>query len=153
MDALLTEEWLRESGFKWEQLDRQPSKHWLLWLADACIDPVERRMFASPDDLGIELAKNDREPWWFCWMRADYAGRYSRLIHIRHVMKVSEVVAIIEAMTGRKFEAKDCFFGSFRSPESAASLRDEMDRIDRRIAQSQMERCDVDPSSRKIIER
>jgi len=30
--VILTEEWLKRVGFKWHQLDRQPDKHWLLWL-------------------------------------------------------------------------------------------------------------------------
>ena len=32
IDLPLTEEWLKENGFKWHQFDRQPDKHWLLWL-------------------------------------------------------------------------------------------------------------------------
>ena len=48
----ITEEWLREVGFKWHQFDRQPTKHWLLWLADT----FPRRMFHDNEDFGIELA-------------------------------------------------------------------------------------------------
>ncbi len=153
MSELITEDWLRDSGFKWEQLERQPSKHWLLWIADACIDPVERRMFSSHDDLGIELAKDDRESWWYCWIRADFGGRYSRFLHVRHVTKISEVIAIIEALTGRKFEPSDCLRGSFRVPEVAARMRADSDRLDRRIAQSQLDRFDSDPSARNLTQQ
>lgn len=152
MDDLITEDWLREVGFKWEQLDRQPSKHWLLWIADACIDPVEKRMFSSPDDLGIEVACDTQAKWWYCWLRADFAGRYSRLLHIRHITKKSEVIEIIEAMTGRSFVPSDCLYGSFRSPETASRMRLENERLDRRIAQSQMERRGCDADSRMAIE-
>lgn len=151
-DALITEDWLRECGFKWEQLDRQPSKHWLLWIADACIDPVEKRMFSSPDDLGIELAYEARESWWFCWLRADFAGRYSRLLHVRHITKRAEVIEIVEALTGRSFVPSDSMYGSLRSPETAARMKLENDRLDQRIAQSQMDSVDRrrgnDPASR-----
>lgn len=153
----INDEWLRETGFKWEQGERQPTKHWLLWIADACVDPVEpgRRKWSSPDDLGIEIACDDRGRFWYCWMRADYAGRYSRLLHIRHVTERHEVVRIIEALTGRTFDPRDVMYGSLRSPETAARLREEDDRLDRRIAKSQMESHDRstgnDPARRGAI--
>jgi hypothetical protein len=151
MSQPITEEWLRETGFKWEQLERQPSKHWILWLAAACIDPVERRAFASNDDLGIELAAGDQcEAWWYCWLRADYAGRYSRFLHVRHVTEISEVVAIIEALTGRKWDAADCMYGSFHPPEIAARFREENKRLDRAIAADWGDRNDDDPSQRGV---
>lgn len=135
---LITEEWLRASGFKWEQLDRQPGKHWLLWLAPACIDHYEhgRRMFASNDDLGIELAFNDviDRAYWFCWVRADYAGRYSRFLHVRHMLYQDEVVRLIEALTGRDWHPADAMYGSLRSPEDAARLRKDAERLDQRLA-------------------
>jgi hypothetical protein len=46
----ITEEWLSSAGFRWHQLDRQPEKHWVLWLGDA----LEDRM-TSFADLGIEV--------------------------------------------------------------------------------------------------
>lgn len=152
MDDLISEDWLRECGFKWEQLDRQPSKHWLLWIADACIDPVKDRMWSSPDDLGIEVAQDSQSKWWYCWLRADYAGRYSRLLHIRHITQKAEVIELIEALTGRSFVPSDCLYGSFRSPDVANRMRQENERLDRRIAQSQLEGIDKDPSSRKRVD-
>ena len=38
MSEPITEEWLKEVGFKWHQLARQPEKQWLLWLGDAVRD-------------------------------------------------------------------------------------------------------------------
>lgn len=100
-------------------------------------------MFASSEDLGIELADsgNPRNSW-YCWMRADYAGRYSRLIHIRHVSEVEEVVAIIEALTGRPFVQRDCLYGSFRAPEQAARLRADSESLHMRLATSWGERVE-----------
>jgi hypothetical protein len=46
----ITEEWLKEAGFKWHQLDRQPDKQWLLWLGRAIDD-------ADFEDLGIEVSR------------------------------------------------------------------------------------------------
>jgi hypothetical protein len=35
----ITEEWLREVGFRWYQFDLQPDKQWLLWLGTALAEP------------------------------------------------------------------------------------------------------------------
>lgn len=36
MEAMrITEDWLRDCGFKWEQHERQPAKHWVLWIGVA----------------------------------------------------------------------------------------------------------------------
>jgi hypothetical protein len=139
----ITETWLRESGFRWEQCDRQPTKHWLLWLAEACIDPVEtsRRMFASSStDLGIEIAQGPGGPPWYCWLRADYAGRYSRFMHVRYMANQEEVVALIEALTGRPWKSEDVMYGSLRAPEVAARLREDEQRLDKRLAKEWGER-------------
>jgi len=133
----ITEDWLRASGFKWEQLDRQPTKHWLLWLAPACVDHLEhhRRMFAATEDLGIELAfKDGQSPDWFCWVRADYAGRYSRFLHVRHMIYQYEVVQLIEALTGREWKPEDVLYGAFRSPKEADSLRKDSESLHQRLA-------------------
>lgn len=132
----ITEDWLRACGFKWEQLERQPSKHWVLWVADACIDPIERRMFSSCNDLGVELAFNDVQDfqYWYCWLRADYAGRYSRFLHVRHMLYQDEVVKLIEAMTGREWQPADAMYGSLHSPEAAAYLRKDSESLHQRLA-------------------
>lgn len=152
----ITEDWLRSCGWKWEQLECQPSKHWILWIATACIDHLEksRRLFASNDDLGIELSKTGQGDW-FCWLRADYAGRYSRLLHVRHLMYREEVVQIIEALTGRPFIIDDCMYGSFHPPETAARLRDDNERLDQRIAREWGKRVEqetgADPDQRRLL--
>lgn len=57
---LITEDWLKESGFKWHQFDRQPNKQWLLWLAGVFADG-----FTGFEDLGIELSANHDGTWFY----------------------------------------------------------------------------------------
>src|SRR5579885_196517 len=53
----ITEEWLKSIGFRWHQFDRQPDRHWLLWLGGAIGDGAA---FTSYEDLGIEVAPSLR---------------------------------------------------------------------------------------------
>src|SRR5688572_9102301 len=98
----ITEDWLREVGFKWHQFDRQPDKHWLLWVGQAC-----GQWGKSTDDIGVELAPNsydadtDDLTGWFCWLRSDVAHRYSRFIHVRRLRTRDEVIALVAALTGQ----------------------------------------------------
>src|SRR5581483_2897613 len=89
----LTEAWLRAVGFRWSQDDRQPSKHWVLWIGGACVDASEKDVgkFQSSESLGIEVAKDNRCDWWYCCVRSDFASRYGRFLHVRHIDKVSEL--------------------------------------------------------------
>lgn len=140
-DLPITESWLAVNGFKWHQFDRQPDKHWLLWLGGAI---ATRGLFHSIEDLGIEVAQG----WWknrngddvgdigswFCWLRGDTAGRYSRLLHIRHIRTVPELVRLIEALTGQAWAPANVMFGVFHTPERAARLRQEREhRLDHRL--------------------
>ncbi len=115
---LISEDWLMANGFKWHQFDRQPDKHWLLWLGWA----VDGGMFTTFEDLGIELAPTLHGKW-FCWLRGDSAGRYHRFIHVRHLQETFEVVRLIEAMTGRAFKPENCSGGILRTQEQADRLR------------------------------
>jgi hypothetical protein len=49
MTLPITEEWLKLVGFRWHQLERQPSRHWLLWLGGALDDGT----VPAVEDLGI----------------------------------------------------------------------------------------------------
>jgi hypothetical protein len=138
--APITEDWLKSAGFKWHQFERQTDKHWLLWLGDAS---RERHSFATFEDIGIELApcwwKNSKGDdagdlgKWFCWFRADSSGRYHRFIHIRHLRTVGELVRLVEAITGQKWDPANNLYGSMRKPEDAERIRQENQRFDRRM--------------------
>lgn len=130
VDVPITEEWLREVGFKWHQFDRQPTKHWLLWLGDA----LPGRMFRDSEDLGVEVCADHPNPLeWFCWLRADTAGRYHRFIHIRHLRFQHEFIALIEGITGQTWDPANNVWGSMRRPEHAARLRENAERADQRL--------------------
>lgn len=95
----LTEEWLGEVGFKYrEPGERQAWRHWTL-------------TFSEPDDHGMYL-ETTKPGWlnrngehigadhgWFLWL-----GRSTQLIHLRHVTEREEIVAVVEALTGQKWE-------------------------------------------------
>ena len=102
-EAPITEAWLSQVGFKWHSIERSPSKHWLLWCG-----ALTGRAFESFEDLGIELSL-DTSPvdsgFFYCWLRADYSGRYSRFLHIRHMRYQREVIRLIEAITDQGLES------------------------------------------------
>lgn len=143
----ISDEWLRAVGFKWHQLERQPSKQWLLWLgAVVGRDPDGgRRMFSDTEDLGIELAPcwypnavggtGGFEGQWFCWLRADTAGRYHRFLHIRHLRYTDELVGMIEGLTGQTWDPLNNMYGCMLPPDQAAYRRAEAERLDRKLAQ------------------
>jgi hypothetical protein len=135
---LITEDWLRSVGFKWSQIERQPSKHWLLWLGDCLdcprdgIETDERFFFKSGyDDIGIEVAEDGCGSY-FCWFRSDVAGRYHRLIHVRHVRYQLELVMLIVAISGRAWKPENHLYGSVKCDKCAARIRLEQDRLDRK---------------------
>jgi hypothetical protein len=120
----ITEEWLKSVGFKWHQFDRQPDKQWLLWLGDPCAHDTQ--------DIGIELA-----PWkdgeWFCWLRSDTAHRYSRFLHVRHMRVVGDVIRLIVAITDQDWNPANHFHGADNTPQRAARIREDRERLDQRI--------------------
>jgi hypothetical protein len=97
--SAITEEWLAEVGFKYRPPeDRQPFRHWTL-------------TFSEPDDYGLYLETTmpgwlnkagehvGAESGWFLWI-----GRESHHFHLRHVHEQSEIVALVEALTGLPWE-------------------------------------------------
>lgn len=127
-DIPITEDWLRDSGFRWHQLERQPSKMWTLWLGDCT-----RTGISSFEDLGIEIADNGNYPeagYWTVFLRSDSAHRYSRFIHIRYIRFQREAIALIEALTGQTWDSNNNLYGSMRTPEQAERLRKEHERLD-----------------------
>lgn len=141
----LTDDWLREVGFKWSQMERQPSKQWILWLGDCvgCDAEGKREMFSDSQDLGIELAA----AWypnavggtggfvgqWFCWLRADTAGLYHRFVHVRHLRYRHELIALIEGLTGQAWDPANNWYGCMLHPTHAAYRRQEAERLDQKM--------------------
>lgn len=131
----ITEDWLREVGFKWHQVERQPNKQWCLWLSQ-CFDDGAMWRFTGAEDLGIELAysklaPDDQEGFWFCWLRGDTAGRYHRFIHIRHLRFQSEVIQLVEAFTALPWNPANHFYGVVYCGQHAARMRQEQERFGR----------------------
>lgn len=124
-DDPITEDWLRSVGFKWHQFDRQPDKHWLLWLGGGL---REKPTMTSFEDIGIELAAGRDD--WFCWLRSDGAGRYHRFIHLRHIQTRRDVSLLVEAISGRPWSPENHFFGSLYSPRDADRIRQDLERAD-----------------------
>lgn len=123
----ITEDWLREVGFKWHQFDRQPDKHWLLWLGPAIPDRI-----TSFEDLGVEVAPC-MDGKWFCWLRADTSGRYHRFIHIRHIESRDELIALIEGLTGQRWNPANNIYGAMHTPENAKRIWQDLERPDHQI--------------------
>jgi hypothetical protein len=136
LPELISEDWLKSVGFKWHQIEHQPSKHWVLWLGNGL---NEGRSLTSSEDIGIELAANmpSRDgcpPDWFCWFRSDCAGRYHRFIHLRHLTTNTEVIRLVEAITGYPFDPANHMYGSVMTPEHAAATRKrDAERLDRQM--------------------
>ena len=136
----IDEAWLKSSGFKWHQFDRQPSKQWLLWLGDV----VSSGGFDSFEDLGVEVSahttrwKGSNEvpeyiDYWNSWLRADYSGRYSRFIHIRILKFRHELISLIEGVTGHSWNPALNIGGCMRTVEQAHRLRLNEERMDVRM--------------------
>lgn len=103
MGELITEEWLAESDFKYTQEERQPHKHWTLWLGSAIEDNL-----TDAQSIGIEVTM----AWWYnrydekignvdgwnCWLKSHHPGY--KHIHIRHLKYKHELIAICESLTG-----------------------------------------------------
>lgn len=126
----ITEDWLREVGFKWHQFDRQPNKQWLLWLGSACGE-----WGCSTEDVGIELAPMasravDNDERWFCWLRSDLSHRYSRFLHVRHIRARRDVIAMVEAITGQPWNPELHLYGSVHHPKHAEQLKADRQRLD-----------------------
>lgn len=146
----ITEEWLRSVGFRWHQLERQPDKHWLLWLG-SCIEANTIGM----EDLGLELApawwknRNGEDVGkvgrWHCWLRADTGSLYGRFIHVRYLRTQDELIALVEALTGQRWDPANNHFGSMLRPEHAERLRlEERTRLDRQMLRERPKWRDIE---------
>jgi|WetSurMetagenome_2_1015567.scaffolds.fasta_scaffold330457_1 hypothetical protein len=133
----ITEPLLRSWGFKWHELERSPHKHWLLWLGDVLPDDQEnpKISFRSNEDLGIEITQGEKNAtWFFVWLRADYAGRYSRCVCLGHYTHAEQLFNMISAIIGYPFDPSNTWYGSLRSPAASARLRQDDEALHHRIA-------------------
>lgn len=128
-DGPLDEAWLKAMGFKWHQMERQPQKHWVLWLGSAL---PAGPSFRDAQDLGIEVSRCSRDPEWHCWLRDDSGHRYSRFIHLRYIRTPRDLLHIVEAIIGTTFDPGNCWYGSLRTPDQATAIRREHERLDRK---------------------
>ena len=131
--APITEDWLREAGFRWLQMERQPDRHWLLWIGDA-VRASDSGSLTSTEDIGIEIAPcGGNTGQWFCWFRSDVSHRYGRFIHLRHLRWQHEVVALVEVCSGQAWDPRNAMHGSLRTPEQTARWEREKERLDRKL--------------------
>jgi hypothetical protein len=107
MPELITETWLKEVGFIKHVFGGEPYKHWLLWLG-------------FEDEIGIEVAFGanssigNKTPWWFCWARTGGAHTFDKFVHLRHVRTKYEVILIVEAISGRRWNPSSHRNGAVR---------------------------------------
>lgn len=134
-DDPITEDWLREVGFRWLQMDRQPDKHWLLWIGDA-VRAIDGSLTAT-EDIGIELAPVDKDrQQWFCWFRSDASHRYGRFIHVRHLRWQRELIALVEACSGQAWNPAYHRHGAMHTPKQVERWEAEDRRLDRVLRDS-----------------
>jgi hypothetical protein len=129
-EAPITEDWLKEVGFRWHQLARQPERHWLLWLGDAVRG---RNSMIDIEDLGVEVCSGASDDNWFCWLRSDLSCKYSRFIHLRYLKTQDDLISLIEGITGQQWDPANNLYGSMRKPDNAKRVRENDERLDRKI--------------------
>lgn len=145
----ITEDWLHSIGFRWHQMDRQPDKHWLLWLGAAIPDRM-----TSFEDLGLELAprwwknRNDEDVGevgsWHAWLRADTSGRYHRFIHIRPLRTKDEVMNLVTALSGQPWDPENHYAGMVYQPKHIAAIRRDLNRLDHQIREGNHKWYDIE---------
>lgn len=134
--APITEDWLREAGFRWSQIELQPSRHWILWLGSCvnCDADGKRSRVMDCEDLGVEVSAGGYRDDWFCWLRSDTAGLYHRFVHVRYLRFTDDLIRLVEGLTGQTWDPQNNWHGVMLHPVHAAQRREERDRLDQKIA-------------------
>ena len=123
----LTEAWLSENGFKYYQEERQPHKHWTLWLGWG-----SEYKNSCNDDIGVELSM----AWWFnrnqekigdvdgwhCWIISGRGARKS--IHVRLIYSEYDLINLVTAITGNEWKPENHMFGNCYTDDHANLVRD-----------------------------
>lgn len=140
--AEINHDWLRHHGFKYED-DPQGIRRWFLQIGRAI--PDKHRSFCS-DDFGFELVKWRADDDWSLFLRADYAGRYSRFLFCRKVNDGDDVIRIIDAIIYPRHFV-ECFtpYGFLTSPDEAQRMAAESERMDLRLARQYAKATGEDP--------
>ena len=100
----ITELWLREAGFKSHFFGNEPNKHWQLWL--------------SPDiALDLSFGREKPLPWWFCWLRTSGEHSPEKSINLRDLTFKHEVITLVQAVTGRRWNPARHYNGSVWIPK------------------------------------
>lgn len=133
----ISELWLASVGFKWHQVERQPTKHWLLWLGG-------REFLQSYEDLGVELAPSTHNRDWFCWPRSDLARRYHRFIFLRHLRERPELILLVEALSGLPWTPENHLYGAVGTPQEAMRIESDSGRLDRVLLQRGEPRYEIE---------
>lgn len=99
----ITDLWLHQVGFKPHSFANQLQQHWLLWLSD---------------ELGIELqfGRENPLPWWFCWIRSRGDHTPERFLNLRDLSSKHEVITLVQALTGRRWDPRKHINGSVQIP-------------------------------------
>jgi hypothetical protein len=107
---LITSLWLNEVGFKPHTFGNEPNQHWLLWLSET---------------TGLELSfgRDKPRPWWFCWLRARGLHTPEKLINLRDLNSKHEVITLVQAVTGRRWNPARHYNGSVWIPKAARKVR------------------------------
>lgn len=99
----ITDRWLTDHG--WRMLtrqERQPTDHYRLDLGGRLLGG--RPFLGATDDLCVEVARVSAQPdevRWHCWITQVEPRRH---IHVRDVQCIWELVALVEGLTGVKWE-------------------------------------------------
>lgn len=103
---LITEFWLKNVGFKPHAFGSEPNQHWLLWVLE---------------DVGLELSfgREKPRPWWFCWMRGNGPHVPEKLINLRDLSAKHEVIVLVQALSGRRWNPAHHYNGSVWIPKAA----------------------------------
>jgi hypothetical protein len=113
----LTEEWLLSVGFKYREPDeRQTFRHWFL-------------KFDENDNYGLYIETT--KPGWFNrngeHIGADngwylWAGREHNFFHLRHIHNLSDIITIVEALSGYEWKPENHMYGMVMTAEQNEKL-------------------------------
>ena len=110
MSEPLTEEWLASVGFRRKtRQERQPFDHWEIRI-NTDPESVMHDLYIETTLPGFERDGehvNIGNGGWFLWL-----GRSHAFIHLRHIKTQREMIDVIEAISGKPWDAAHHKWGS-----------------------------------------